>query len=272
MNGTTIITNSTAITFHETNGTYAFTITPINGYSITPNSGTISVNGNNVNTQVSFTILTYNITFTESGLSSGTTWTVMLNGKSFNGESINKTLSSSGNTIIFNLPNGSYSYSIQGISGYKANNYSSSVIVSGNAISIKITWTILTYPLTITQTGIPNGTEWSVTLTGTAFNGQYINITLNSTTNTVTFNVPNGTYSYRIHLPSGYKGTNLTGLTSVTGAITNIPVKAQAPTNYMLFIIIVIVLVIVIIGAFIGIRMRKTKSKRPEEMKPEEKK
>ncbi len=271
INGTTITTNSTAITFHETNGSYTFTITPINGYSITPNSGTILVNGNSVNTQVTFTVLTYNVTFTESGLSSGTTWTVMLNGKSFNGESINKTLNSSGNTIIFNLPNGSYSYSIQGISGYKANNYSGSVMVSGNT-NIQITWTVITYPLTITQTGIPNGTEWSVTLTGTSFNGQYINTTLNSTTNTITFNVPNGTYSYKIHLPSGYQGTDLTGLTSVTGTTANIPIRAQAPTNYMLFIIIGIVVVIVIIVAFIGIRMRKPKSRRPEELKPEEKK
>ncbi len=216
--------------------------------------------------------VTYPVEFTESGLSSGTVWTVLLNGKSFNGESINKTLSSSGSTITFNLPNGSYSYSIQGISGYKANNYSGSVMVSGNTINIQITWTVITYPLTITQTGIPNGTEWSVTLTGTAFNGQYINTTLSSTTNTVTFTVPNGTYSYKIHLPSGYQGTNLTGLTSVTGTTANIPIRAQAPTNYMLLIILGIVVVIVIIVAFIAIRMRKPKSKGPEEFKPEEKK
>ncbi len=258
--------------FQETNGTYVFTIKSINGYSISPTTGTILVNGKNVNNQINFTVLTYNVTFTENGLSSGTTWAVMLNGKAFNGESINKTLSSSTNTMTFNVPNGTYSYIIQGISGYKASNYSGSIIVSGNTIKIQITWTIITYPITITQTGIQNGTEWSVTLTGTTFNGQYINTTLTSTTNTITFYEPNGTYSYIIHLPSGYQGTNLTGTTSISGTTATIPIKAQAPMNYMLFIIIGIVVVIVIIGAFVGLRMRKPKSKSQKEWKPEEKK
>ncbi len=46
----------------------------------------------------------------------------------------------------------------------------------------EILHTIIKYPVTITQNGIPNGTEWSVTLTGTTFNRQYINTTLSSTT------------------------------------------------------------------------------------------
>jgi len=107
-NGQTIYVNGTTITFDEPNGTYSYTIATANkSYSPSPSSGTFTVNGSDVNISITFTLVTYTVTFAESGLPSGTMWYVNLsNGQSF---------SSTTNTITFNEPNGSYTYSISTI-------------------------------------------------------------------------------------------------------------------------------------------------------------
>jgi hypothetical protein len=143
------------------------------------------------------------------------------------------TKSSSNDTNIFNEPNGSYSYIISGISGYRANTYSGTINVNGNPVNVSINWTEIIYSITITENGIPNGTSWSATLIGTTFNGQYINNTLSSTTNTIKFNEPNGTYTYTIHLPSGYQSNNSKGSVNVSGNSAIVTFKAQQTMNYL---------------------------------------
>ncbi|MGC8673381.1 MAG: hypothetical protein ACP5TO_07800, partial [Thermoplasmata archaeon] len=187
--------------------------------------GTITIITPNLS---SFVPKEYTITFTESGLPSGTSWSITLN---------NMTKSSTNTTIIYNEPNGSYSYSVRAIAGYRTANYSGSLTVSGNTIDENITWSVILYPITITENGIPNGTSWSATITGTAFNGQYINVTLSSTTNTIIFNEPNGTYSYTIHLPPGYSSSKINGNFTVSGDKTISNLMAEQNYNYMQIII-----------------------------------
>jgi hypothetical protein len=218
-NGQSYSSSTNTIKFNEANGTYSYTIATSNKeYAPAEYSGSFIVDGAPLSESITFNPVTYKITFTESGLSSGTNWYVTLNG-------IAK--SSSNNTIIFNEPNGSYSYIISGIPGYRASSYSGTISVNGNSVSVPINWTIITYTITITENGIPNGTSWSATLTGTTFNGQYINITLSSTTNTITFNEPNGSYSYTIHLPSGYQSNSVKGQVNVSGNSAIATIKAQ---------------------------------------------
>jgi len=76
---------------------------------------------------------------------------------------------------------------------------------------------IKVYNVTFTQTGLPSGTSWSVTVTGETFYGLYINKTLTSTASTITFALPNGTYYYRIGNVSGYKAYQTTGEIKVSG-------------------------------------------------------
>ncbi|MEM3448856.1 MAG: hypothetical protein QXP38_08270 [Nitrososphaerota archaeon] len=97
----------------------------------------------------------YSITFTETGLTAGTSWSVTLG---------TTTQSSNISTITFFEPNGFYSYSISGISGYRANAYTGTVPVNGTVVSNSVVWSTITYLITISETGIPNGTSWTVTL------------------------------------------------------------------------------------------------------------
>jgi len=238
-NGQSYNTTGNSIEIQIPNGSYSYMIATTNK-EYSAQGGSLIVNGANMEISIKFNLVTYAITFTESGLSSGTSWSVILN---------NIEKSSTNGTIIFNEPNGTYSYVISGISGYRTNTYSGTISVNGNSVSVPINWTIITYTITITENGIPNGTSWSATLTGTTFNGQYINVTLSSTTNTITFNEPNGTYSYIIHLPSGYQSNSVKGQVNVSGNSAIATIKAQQTTNYLWIGIIAVVIIIVILLA-----------------------
>ncbi|MEM4056922.1 MAG: hypothetical protein QW578_07790, partial [Thermoplasmatales archaeon] len=260
---------TSTISFSETNGTYSYTIATTDKiYKPSPSSGSFTVNGASLTESITFSLVTYTVTFTESGLPSGTTWSVTLNGI---------TESSTTNTISFLEPNGSYIYSIGSISGYRVNVYNGTIIVNGSALNNSVVWSIVTYPITITQSGIPNGTTWSVTLSGTAFNGQFVNSTLTSSTGTITFNEPNGSYTYTVHLPSGYTSSNAKGSVSVSGAPVSVTISAQPPTNYLLYVIILIVVIIAVLGVVIAMRQGKKKQgpkqwQEPAKEKPEEEK
>ena len=259
-NGQSFSSTVNTIIFNEPNGTYSYTISTVNkDYSPSPSSGTFTVNGANVNIGITFNLVTYRITFTENGLPSGTSWSVILN-------NIIKT--STNATITFYEPNGTYTYSIKGISGYRANTYSGTINVNGNPVSNSITWTVITYPITITENGIPNGTSWSATLTGTTFNGQSINDTLSSDTNTITFNEPNGTYTYTIHLPSGYQGSNTKGSINVFGNSATLTIKAWGTMNYLWIVTIAAVIIIAVAIGIILLRKGKNKNDLIEQKEP----
>lgn len=154
----------------------------------------------------------YSITFSESGLSSGTLWCIKLNGI---------TQSSSNNIITFYEPNGTYSYVIQGTSGYQTGNYSGVIVINGDSINESIVWSTIIYSIRITEYEKSNSQSWSATLTGKTLIGQAVNVTSSSTGDTVTFNEPDGTYSYIIHPSSGFMGASgYSGIILVTGNVS----------------------------------------------------
>ncbi|HSV50295.1 MAG TPA: hypothetical protein VLH35_08250, partial [Candidatus Acidoferrales bacterium] len=71
---------------------------------------------------------TSTVTFIETGLASGTRWSVVLNGA---------TVSSTTNSVVFtNIADGTYSYSMASPGGYIAANSAGSVTVSGSDITV----------------------------------------------------------------------------------------------------------------------------------------
>jgi len=253
LNGTTESSTTDTITFNEPNGTYSFSIGSVTGYTVSPSSGSVTVNGANVNQAITFTSVTtslYNITFTESGLSTGTSWSVTFNGT---------TESSTTDTITFSVPNGTYSYTIGSVSGYTASPSSGFITVNGANVNQAITFTPVTtslYTITFTESGLPSGTSWSVT-----FNGK----TETSTTNTISFTEPNGTYSFSISSISGYsvspssgsitvKGTNISQNITFTSVTTTTPPSSN---DYLIYIIIAVVVIAAAIGVVVAMGRRK---------------
>lgn len=74
----------------------------------------------------------YNVTFTETGLSAGTEWSVDVNGN---------VLHSDKGNITFTMYNGTYNYSVTPISGYSVSNGNGTFNVNGNAKNVTVAFT-----------------------------------------------------------------------------------------------------------------------------------
>ena len=165
----------------------------------TTGSSTANITSTNI-PEGSTSLSYYAVTFAETGLSAGSTWYVNLS----NGQ----TFSSTTGTISFSEPNGTYSYTIAtSDKTYEQVPSSGSFKVDSSAASESVSFLKL-YTVAFTESGLPSGTSWSVTLNGTME-------TL--TTNTITFSLPNGTYSYTIGKISGYNISKSSGSLTING-------------------------------------------------------
>ncbi|HUZ79696.1 MAG TPA: hypothetical protein VMV28_03660 [Thermoplasmata archaeon] len=210
LNGSTQSSVTSSITFTVPNGAYAYTIGTVSGYAASPSSGTLTVSGAAVSQAITFTKqTTYPVEFSETGLGVGTSWTVTLGGVP---------QSSATNTITFSEPNGTYSYTVGSVSGYTASPSSGSITVLGPVLTIAVTFTAAaatTYSVTFSETGLPLGTSWAVTLNGG---------TTSSSTSTIVFTEPNGTSSYTVGAVSGYGSSPSSGSVTVAGQAQTIQV------------------------------------------------
>jgi|GEM_PF-1870270 len=195
---------SGTISFTVPNGTYAYVVASIAGYTATPSSGSISVAGSGSSTGITFSTVppaAYSLEFTENGLVLGTSWSVTVTGQG--------TLSSTGNTITFNgLVAGTYTYSYGAVAGFTTPSGGSAVITTAS-VSLAVTYSAPTYAVTFTESGLPIGTVWAV-----SFAGQIVV----STGTSIVFHVAAGTYSYSVATTSGYAPSPASGTLIVSGA------------------------------------------------------
>ena len=215
LNGTTSSATTNTVAFTEANGTYPFTVGSVAGYRSSPSSGSVTEDGAAVSESIAFTAIppaTYPVTFAETGLPSGTSWSVTLNGA---------TSGSTTSRITFSETNGTYPYSIAPIAGYSTT-YSGQVTVNGASVSEAVTFTQVTYTVTFTENGLPSGASWSVTLSGA---------THSSTTTTVSFTEANGTYAFTVGAVAGYTVNPSTGSLTVRGGSASQAVAFSSTGN-----------------------------------------
>ena len=131
-NGLSYTSTSGTISIKEPNGTYSYSIASSNKiFSPAPSSGSFTVNGGSVSVPITFSQFKYTVTFSETGLPSGTSWYVNFSG-------LNK--SSTAGTIAFTATNGTYSFTIGNVSGYSVSASSGTISVNGNSVSMAITF------------------------------------------------------------------------------------------------------------------------------------
>ena len=203
-----------SIVFSEPNGTYAYSVGPVAGYSAAPSGGSVTVSGAPQSVGIAFTrtthTTTYAVTFAESGLPSGTSWTVTLNGS---------TVTSVGSTVGFTEANGSYGFSLGGVAGFTAIPASGTATVAGAPVTIPIAFSPVLYSVTFTESGLATGSSWSVTLNG---------VLRSATTASIGFSEANGSYAFSIGTVAGYTATPSSGTVTVAGAPVSQPVAFAA--------------------------------------------
>lgn len=208
----------------------------------------------------------HTVAFTESGLPSGTSWSVTFNGS----------LSSSTSTsIAFSAPNGTYDYTIGAVSGSTASPSGGTLAVVGSSVFEGITFTSstpTTYSVEFTESGLPSGTSWSITLS---------RVLEQSSSGSIVFAEPNGTYTYTVGPVAGYTATPSSGSGQVAGAAQSLAI-AFSPSGggggggsstgflglpgqvgYYLLVGIVVVVILGITGALISRSRRRGRGPPP---------
>jgi YVTN family beta-propeller protein len=109
LDGVMVGSDSRVITGELTNGTHNYLIDPLPGY-LAAWVGRVSVNGTPIQVNVSFALDEYAVTIVERGLPNGAAWSVEVGGKLVNGSS---------ESLALDLPNGSYTYYPENVSGYE---------------------------------------------------------------------------------------------------------------------------------------------------------
>lgn len=207
--------------FSLPNGEYNVTLSEVPGYWVAP-VGSIEVFNGPSDIEVSYGTNPYpygnvSLTFHETGLPRGTSWSVVI------GDLVE---TSATTNVTWIEANGTYNYSVQPVPGYEAT-YAGSVVVDGNVV-VPITFRP-TFEVLFAEQGLPNGDKWSVTATNatTGFHE-----TQSSVTSSITLSLANGTYQIGVTLPSGWTDrVNATAITVDGQATTGPTVTATGPNG-----------------------------------------
>jgi hypothetical protein len=189
------------ILFAVPNGTYPYSLEFTSSYRANNSTGSVTVNGMAESESVTFRLMTYGVTFTESGLPGGTEWWV-------NGTT-GASNSSTTTTLSFNDANGTYDYAVATVD----KDYASpggAFTVNGKGISENATFSLVTYTVKFTESGLPSGTEWWVNMTGGA--------STSSTTTTLSIREPNGTNPVTIATGASYLVASSSIMVTVSGS------------------------------------------------------
>jgi hypothetical protein len=155
LNGSTQSSNGSTIQFLEPVGNYSFRLGAVPGYTPRSYSGGIEV----INAPVTFTDefaptvpAHTEVTFDETGLPTGTPWSITLNGTD---------LASTGTSVRFSEPNGTYPYLVGSVSGYTPSPSSGRVSVLGLNVS-----TAIEYSKTLNSTPIGAALTFGLPVSG----------------------------------------------------------------------------------------------------------
>ncbi len=134
------------------------------------------------------------------------------------------TFHGSNNSVIgWNAPNGSYVYNLSGVPGWHEDSlpYHGTLTVSNRSQVVQVVWYPVRYSITFAASGLPEGTSWTV-----VFAGQNLSLTAP----TLSFDLPNGTYGYRVFatLPTTLSGTPPLGNVTISGGGTVVNVSFSA--------------------------------------------
>jgi hypothetical protein len=161
------------------------------------------------------------VTFTESGLPDGAAWYANITGE----PSLFATITgSSGTSLVIDLPNGSYAYTLSTNAPRWSTTAGGSTMVAGSPVAILAPFTysaVPVYAVTFTESSLPVGATWWVNLTGEPS----LSSTISSTGGTaLTMSLPNGTYTFSASTSAKDWSTTAGGPVSVAGAAKSVPV------------------------------------------------
>lgn len=207
-----MFSTATNLTVAAGNGSYTYSVATSDKKYHAPHNA-FGVTGGAAYENVVFTLVLYLVNFTETGLLKGTHWSVSIGGMTLHG----------GASYLNTMEaNGSYSYALGPVPGWTIASYTGTVTVHGKPPATNVAWLRFTYAVTFSQSGLPSGTDWSVTLA---------NQSSHSVDNITFTGIPNGTYNYSVTPVSGFNATPIDGMITVNGFNVPQAVTFTSPTQ-----------------------------------------
>ncbi len=199
------------------NGTKSFIVNPVPDALPDPASGAVVVDGGNVSQLVVFTTCVcgraFPVGFEESGLPLGTDWQITLSGMS--GSTV---LRGSSESLWTNLSNGTYSLNPSPVPGRIAPPPAEFNVTGPTIVNLNYrTPVVPRYEVSFTTTGLPSGTNWSITVNGSEIHG----------VGTLSTRLANGSYSWGvISSVPGFSIVPSAGVVMVHGAPIQVAIQS----------------------------------------------
>ncbi len=238
--GTAVDSGNPTASFVVPDGTYYYTIASVGLYTASPASGSVTVNGANINIAITFAQATYSVTFTESGLASGSSWGITFDGSG--------RISSTTSITYDSIAAGSYSYTATS-SGYFT--VTGSIAISGSR-TVAISFSPSTVVTGAPSVGISSEENYLINGTLTAPSGyslsQFtllsVSASWNSSSKDYTM-TPSPTFSLQVpalnttyHLSFQLTGSDLISAyynTSVTEEAARTVINSTIPSFYAFY-------------------------------------
>ena len=246
-----VSSGTSTVTFSLPNGTYSFTASSNSSMKVNPSTGNTDIAGRSVTTYVFFTLNnSYLVNLTETGLPSGTQWSVT------SGSTV---YSSTSQYLLLYLTNGSYPIAFSA-TNYLAYPTSMTLSVNGMSQNHMVTFASATtsvYSINFKESGLKAGMQWGIYIDG---------ILSTSTNSSITVYEPNGVFAYSVEKMLGYFSSPHGGNITVSGANVAQHIAFSTSPNtsvpgLLYYLIIAIVIVLVLIVAATVLLMRKNGKK-----------
>ena len=240
------INSGSTYSLNLVNGTYSYSASTSDKEFKPVYTDTFAVSGSSLSVNVTYKPVVYAVAFRESGLPANVPWYVNVSGETVSGAILSSMFSES-------LQNGSYIFAATTSDLNYAAHYTSAFTVSGANLSINVTFYQIRFEVTFTETGLPAGTSWNITVDG-------VNHVVAGTSLSIYF--LNGTYSYSTKV-AGYTTVNGSGNVTVSGNQVSIsisfkPISSSTGLGLIDYIAIgVVAAVIVVAGLVLYLRKKK---------------
>ncbi|MEM0128558.1 MAG: protease pro-enzyme activation domain-containing protein [Thermoplasmata archaeon] len=218
LGGTIATTTASALSLSVAWGSYPWAaFTTGSAYRASPGTGVVTVGGAGPATVAVPFVPMPRGTYFASVLSQG------LPGLPWSASVGNITQTSTGLMLGFALGNGSYSYRIGNVPGWRANGYGGTIVVAGlNPPPVLVRWNQTLYRVVFTESGLPSGT-WSVSIGGSTQAA--------GAPGAIVWSLPNGSYAFTVGSVPGYLATPQNGSFAVHGSGVSIGIGFAASGN-----------------------------------------
>ncbi|HTP53998.1 MAG TPA: thermopsin family protease [Thermoplasmata archaeon] len=157
------------------------------------------------------------LTVRESGLPPSSAWSVVIAGTSPSTDPFGQTIDVNGTSAQVVVLDGTYTFTVPGVPGFGPSPSAGSLTIAGSA-TLHVRFHLVTYALSFTESGVPAGKQWGVRITGPVTGSGIHSRTVYTRGTSLSFTVPNGTYSYTVLTPAHTVCTPSSGSQAIAGS------------------------------------------------------